>query len=78
MGFQLLWQHSLFITCKIKYFQVYWSVDFVNLFVCQLPTGHNSNPIVMKLDQIVEVVLTEKPVDFEVKGHLEVIPHLKS
>ena len=41
-------------------------------FVCQSPTSHNSKPIIMKLYQVVEVVSTEKPFDFEVKGHLEV------
>ena len=40
----------------------------VCLFVCLSPTGHNSKPIVMKLYQVVEVVSTEKPIDFEVKG----------
>ena len=44
----------------------------VCLFVCLSPTGHNSKPIVMKLYQDVEVVSTEKPLDFEVKGQLEV------
>ena len=38
------------------------------LSVCLLPTGHNSKPIVMKLYQVVEVVSTEKPIAFEVKG----------
>ena len=42
------------------------------LSVCLSPTGHNSKPIVMKLYQVVEVVSTEKPIYFEVKGHLEV------
>ena len=45
--------------------------------VCQSPTGHNSKPIIMKLYQVVEVVSNEKPIDFEVKGHLE-IKFLKS
>ena len=59
-----------------RFFQVYWSVDFVVLSVClsacQSPTGHNSKPIVMKLYQVVEVVSTEKLIDFEVKGHVEI------
>ena len=38
-----------------------------------LPTGHNSKLIVMKLYQDVEVVSTEKPIDFDVKGHLSQI-----
>ena len=62
------------LLAKSKIFQVYWSVDFVNLSinVCQSPTGQNSNPIVMKLCHVEEVVSTEKPIDFEVKGHPEV------
>ena len=47
-------------------------VSFVCLSVCQSLTGHNSKPIIMKLYQVVEVVTTEKPIDFEVKGHFEV------
>ena len=48
---------------------------FVRLSVClklERPTGHTSKPIIMKLYQVVEVVSTEKHIDFEVKGHLEV------
>ena len=44
----------------------------VCLSVFQLPTVKNSKPIVMKLYQVVEAVSSEKPIDFEVKGHLEV------
>ena len=68
------------LLAKSKIFQVYWSVDFVILSVCLFvyvsfclsPTGHNSKPIIIKLYQVVEVVSSEKPIDFEVKGHLEV------
>ena len=38
------------------------------LSVSLSPTCHNSKPIVRKLYQVVEVVSTEKPFDFEVKG----------
>ena len=71
----------LFVTCKIE--------DFLNiigqslllfcvclavcLFGCQSPTGHNSKPTVMKLYQVVEVVSTEKPIDFAVKGRISKI-----
>ena len=63
------------LLAKSKIFQVYWFVDFVILsvclyvclFVCLSPAGHNSEPIVVKLYQVVEVVSTEKPIDFEVK-----------
>ena len=66
--------HNVFflILVKSNIFQVYWFVDFVILSVCLSvclsPTGHKSKPLVMKLYQIVEVVSTEKPNDFEVKG----------
>ena len=40
----------------------------VCLFVCQSPTGHNFKPIFTKLYQVREVVSTEKPLDFELKG----------
>ena len=40
----------------------------VCLVVWQLPTGHNLKPIFTKLYHVVEVVSTEKPIDFEVKG----------
>ena len=66
-----------FITCKVEDFssilvsRFCYSV-FLCLSVCLSPTGHNLKPIVMKLYQVVEVVSTEKPIDFEVKGHLEV------
>ena len=40
----------------------------VRLSVSLSPTGHNSKPIVIKLYQVVDVVSTEKPIDFEVKG----------
>ena len=46
---------------KSKIFQVYWSLDFVILFVCLSPTGHYYKPVVMKLHQVVEVVSIEKP-----------------
>ena len=40
-----------------------------SLSVCQSPTGHNNSKlIIMKLYQGVEVVSTEKPIDFEVKS----------
>ena len=40
------------------------------LFGCMsLPAGHSSKLIIMKLYKVVEVVSTEKPIDFEVKGH---------
>ena len=59
----------LLLFAKLKIFQVYWSVDFVILSVCcQSPTGHNSKLINMKHYDVVEVVLTEKRIDFEVKG----------
>ena len=38
--------------------------------VCLSPAGHNFKPSVMKLYQVVEVVSTEKPIDFEVKGQI--------
>ena len=66
--------HNVFFLLLVKsnIFQVYWLVNFVILSVCLSvclsPTGHNSKPLVMKLYQIVEVVSTEKPNDFEVKG----------
>ena len=44
-------------------FRKYCAVQFVILFVCQSPTGHNSKLIIMKLYQAVEVVTTEKPID---------------
>ena len=44
---------------------------FVCLFVNRNTGGHNSKLIVMKLHQVVEVASTEKPIDFELKGHLE-------
>ena len=44
----------------------------VCLSVYQSPTGHNFKPIVLKLYEVVEVVSTEKPIGFAVKGHLEV------
>ena len=34
------------------------------LSLCLSPTGHNSKPIIMKLHQVVEVVSTEKPIDW--------------
>ena len=59
--------------CKLF---VYWSNWFVILAVClcvcQLHTVHNFKLIVIKLFQVGEVVSTETPLDFEVKGHLEV------
>ena len=39
------------------------------LLFCLSPPGHNSKPIV-KLYQVVEVVSTEKTIDFEVKGQI--------
>jgi len=77
-----LYFHSCLFVCsfaclflaKWNIFQVYWSVDFVNLSinVCQSPTGQNSKPIIMKLCHVEEVVSTEKPIDFGVKGHPDV------
>ena len=60
------------LLAKSKFFKLYCSVDFFILSVCLSSTGHNSKPIIMKLHQVVEVVSTENPIDFEVKGHLEV------
>ena len=52
-----------------RFFQVYWSVDFVilSLSVCLSPTGHNFKPIVTKLHHIGEFVIRRKPIVFEVK-----------
>ena len=61
----------LFVTCKIDDFSSILVSRFcysVCLSVRLSPTGHNSKLIDMKLYQIVEVVSTEKPIDFEVKG----------
>ena len=69
--------------CKIKEWTkiedfssaVYLSVDFVILSVClsiclyKSPPGHNFKPIIKKLYHAVEVVTTEKPIYFEVKGY---------
>ena len=58
----------LFVCCKIEDFSSILIRRFFFLSVCLSPTGHNSKPIVMKRYQVVEVVSTEKPIDFEVKG----------
>jgi len=70
----VIWQ-VLFCLLILQVF-VYWSNWFVILAVClcvcQLHTVHNFKLIVIKLFQVGEVVSTETPLDFEVKGHLEV------
>ena len=64
----------LFVTCKIEDFSSLLVSRFCySVFVCQLLPGHNFKPIFTKLYEVVEVVSTEKPIDFEVKGHLEVM-----
>ena len=52
---------------KSKIFLFSWSVNFVVLSVCLLPTGHNFKPIFTKLHHLVEFVIRKKPVVFEVK-----------
>ena len=55
-----------------RFLEYIWSVDFDILSICLSarlsPTGQNSTPIIMKLSRVEEVVLTEKPIDSEVKG----------
>ena len=62
------------LLAKSKIFQVYWSVDVVLPSICLLANRllDNSKPIVMTIYQVVEVASTEKPIDVEVKGHLEI------
>ena len=66
----------LFVTCKIEDFSSILISRFcysLSVFVCQSPTGHKFKPTFMKLHQVVEVVSTEKPIDFEVKGQISKI-----
>ena len=65
------WRQNCFLDfCKCRALHDVFLLFCRSVFIS--PTGHNSKPIIMKLYQIVEVVSTEKSIDFEVKGHLEV------
>ena len=62
----------MFVTYKNqRFFQIYWSVDFLILFVCPSvcfsPTCHNFKLIFMKLHHMVEFVISKKPIVSEVK-----------
>ena len=61
-----------------RFFSRYWLVDFIILSVCLSPTGHNFKPIFMKLQHMVELVITKKPLIFEVKRSAAEVVFLKS